>query len=179
MRVREAAADLAVVDDDRVMARVKAGSAVAFGVLYDRYRDRAYRIAWSVCRDEGRAQDAVQETFISIWRTRRTYENHGKFSSWVQTVARHRAIDIARRDTWQDAHRTSDEGLQVVHDPHNVTEQVLARAEAHDLLHLLARLPIVQREVIALAYYAQLGTARSRRSSTFPWARSRVGCAWA
>jgi RNA polymerase sigma-70 factor (ECF subfamily) len=156
MRVHEAAADLAVVDDDLVMAHVKAGSAVAFGVLYDRYCDRAYRIAWSVCRDEGRAEDAVQETFISIWKTRRTYEDHGKVASWVLTVARHRAIDIARRDTLQAAHRTSDERLQVVHDPRGVAEQVLARAEAHDLLHLLARLPTFQREVIALAYYAQL-----------------------
>jgi RNA polymerase sigma-70 factor (ECF subfamily) len=157
MRVRGAAGDLSVVGDDLVMARVKAGSTVAFGVLYDRYCDRAYRIAWSVCRDDGRAEDAVQETFISIWNTRTTYEDHGKVASWVLTVARHRAIDIARHDTWQAAHRTGDDdGLHVVHDPHGVAEQVLARAEARDLLRLLARLPTDQREVIALAFYGQL-----------------------
>ncbi len=55
-------------DDNEVMASVKAGSLDALGVLYDRYCDRAYRIARSVCRDDGRAQEAVQETFISIWR---------------------------------------------------------------------------------------------------------------
>jgi RNA polymerase sigma-70 factor, ECF subfamily len=145
-----------VVDDDLVMERVKAGSAVAFGVLYDRYCHRAYRIAWSVCHDDGRAEDAVQETFISIWRTRTTYEDHGKVASWVLTVARHRAIDIARHDTWLAAHRTSDDGLHLVHDPHGVAEQVLAGAEARDLLRLLVRLPTEQREVIALAFYGQL-----------------------
>lgn len=157
MKVRGAARDLSVVGDDLVMARVKAGSTVAFGVLYDRYCDRAYRIAWSVCRDDGRAEDAVQETFISIWNTRTTYEDHGKVASWVLTVARHRAIDIARHDTWHAVHRTGDEdGLHVVHDAHGVAEQVLARAEARDLLRLLARLPTDQREVIALAFYGHL-----------------------
>jgi RNA polymerase sigma-70 factor (ECF subfamily) len=156
MRASEAAAELAVVDDDLVMARVKAGSAVAFGVLYDRFCERAYRIAWSVCRDEGRAEDAVQETFISIWKTRTTYEDHGKVAAWVLTVARHRAIDIARHETWQAAHRTGDDGLQALNDPAGVAEQVLARAEARDLLSLLAALPTVQREVIALAFYGQL-----------------------
>ena len=53
-------------DDNEVMASVKVGSVDALGVLYDRYCDRAYRIARSVCRDDGRAQEAVQETFISI-----------------------------------------------------------------------------------------------------------------
>jgi RNA polymerase sigma-70 factor (ECF subfamily) len=156
MRAPEAAADLAVVDDDLVMARVKAGSSAAFGVLYDRYCERAYRIAWSVCRDDGRAEDAVQETFISIWKTRTTYEDHGKVAAWVLTVARHRAIDIARRATWQAAHRTGDDGLQVLHDPAGVPEQVLERAEARDLRSRLAALPTVQREVIALAFYGEL-----------------------
>lgn len=156
MSVQEAAVDLAVVDDDLVMARVKTGCARAFDVLYDRFCDRAYRIAWSVCRDDGRAEDAVQETFISIWKTRTTYQDHGKVASWVLTVARHRAIDIARHDTWLASHRTSDDDLQVVHEPHGVAEQVLARAEARDLLSLLARLPTLQREVLALAFYGQL-----------------------
>lgn len=154
--MRGAAGDLAVVGDDLVMQSVKAGSAVAFGVLYDRYCDRAYRVAWSVCRDQGRAEDAVQETFISIWKTRTTYEDHGKVASWVLTVARHRAIDIARHDTWQAAHRTEDDGLEVVHDPRGVADRVLARAEARDLMRLLAGLPPLQREVIALAFYGQL-----------------------
>ena len=81
------------------MANVKAGSVDALGVLYDRYCDRAYRIARSVCRDDGHAQEAVRETFIAIWTTRGTYQQQrGKVAAWVLTIARHRAIDIARRN---------------------------------------------------------------------------------
>ncbi len=144
-------------DDNEVMADVKVGSVDALGVLYDRYCDRAYRIARSVCRDDGRAQEAVQETFISIWATRESYEQQrGNVAAWVLTIARHRAIDIARRNAPHAAHRASDERLHTLPAPANVAELVAGRAEAHDLQGLLAQLPDAQREVITLAFYGQL-----------------------
>jgi RNA polymerase sigma-70 factor (ECF subfamily) len=157
MSARPAATDPAVVSDDQVMASVKAGSVAAFGVLYDRYCDRAYRVAWSVCRDDGRTQEAVQEAFISIWKTRMTYEpRQGKVASWVLTVARNRAIDIARRSDPHAAHRAGEESLNTIRAPTSVDEQVVSRAQARDLLSLLARLPDTQREVITLSFYGQL-----------------------
>jgi len=154
---RDLAAELAAVDDDQVMANLKAGSVAAFAVLYDRYYDRAYRIAQSVCRDDGRAEEAVQEAFISIWKTRRTYEMQaGKVAPWVLTVARYRAIDVTRRNGLHAVHRASDDSLHAVRAPSGVAEQVVARAQARDLRNLLARLPDVQREVITLAFYGQL-----------------------
>jgi RNA polymerase sigma-70 factor, ECF subfamily len=151
------AAELAAVDDDQVMANLKAGSVAAFAVLYDRYYDRAYRIAQSVCRDDGRAEEAVQEAFISIWNTRTTYEMQaGKVAPWVLTVARYRAIDVTRRNGLHAVHRASDDSLHTVRAPSAVAEQVVARAQARDLRNLLARLPDVQREVITLAFYGQL-----------------------
>jgi len=144
-------------DDNEVMADVKVGSVDALGVLYDRYCDRAYRIARSVCGDDGRAQEAVQETFISIWATRDSYEQQrGRVAAWVLSIARHHAIDIARRNAPHAAHRASDERLHTLPAPANVAELVAGRADAHDLQRLLAQLPAAQREVITLAFYGQL-----------------------
>jgi RNA polymerase sigma-70 factor (ECF subfamily) len=143
-------------DDDQVMAGVKAGSTVALGVLYDRYCARAYRIARSVCRDEDRAQEAVQETFISIWRTRETYRDDSRVTPWVLTVARHRSIDVARRNGLHAAHRAGAELLHDLPTANGVVEQVMARARVGDLRSLLAELPDAQREVIALAFYGEL-----------------------
>jgi RNA polymerase sigma-70 factor (ECF subfamily) len=150
-------ADRPAITDDQVMAAVKAGSANALGVLYDRYHERAYRIARVVCRDNGRAEDAVQETFISIWKTRKSYESEvGKVAPWVLTVARHRAIDIARRNGRDAAHQTTDDHLRAVSAPGDVPEQAVARAQARDVLRLLAQLPEAQCEVITLAFYGEL-----------------------
>jgi len=157
MSTKKASIDLAGVNDDQVMADVKAGSRAAFGVLYARYYERAFRVARSVCRDDGRAEEAVQETFISIWKTRMTYEMQaGKVAPWVLTVARYRAIDVTRRNGLHAVHRASDDNLLAVRAPNCVVEQVVARAQARELRRLLARLPDVQREVIMLAFYGQL-----------------------
>jgi RNA polymerase sigma-70 factor, ECF subfamily len=149
--------DRDAIDDDQVMAAVKAGSVAAFGVLYDRYRDRAYRIAWSVCRDDGRAEEAVQEAFGAIWKTRTTYESQvGKVAPWVLSVVRYRAIDIARSNGRHVANRVGDDILYAIRAPDSVADEVVAAAQARDLLSLLARLPDAQREVITLAFYGQL-----------------------
>jgi RNA polymerase sigma-70 factor (ECF subfamily) len=149
--------DWLAITDDRVMADVAAGSVAAFGVLYDRYCDRAYRVAWSVCRDDGRAEEAVQEGFSSIWKTRATYDSRvGTVAPWVLTVVRYRAIDIARSAGPHVARRASDDILHAVRAPDSVADEVVARAEARDLLSLLALLPDAQREVVTLAFYGQL-----------------------
>jgi len=139
------------------MAAVKAGSENAFGVLYDRYHERAYRVARSVCRDSGRAEEAVQETFTAIWKTRTTYRSEaGKVAPWVLTVARHRSIDVARRNGRDAARQTTDEMLDTVGALSGVHEQVAARAARRHLLALLAELPAAQREVITLSFYGEL-----------------------
>lgn len=139
------------------MVGVKAGSLHAFEVLYDRYHERAYRVARSVCRDSGRAEEAVQETFTSIWSTRASYEpRRGSVAPWVLTVARYRAIDIARRNGRDAAHQISDEALGVLRAPGSIPEQVAAHAQTGDVLRVLAGLPEAQREVIALAFYGDL-----------------------
>ena len=43
----------------------RVGDASAFEELYERFYLRARGVAWSVCRDDGRAEEAVQESFTS------------------------------------------------------------------------------------------------------------------
>jgi RNA polymerase sigma-70 factor (ECF subfamily) len=138
------------------MAGVKAGSIAAFDVLYERYRHRAYRIARSVCDDDGRAQEAVQEAFTAIWRTRDSYDERRIVAPWVLTVARNRAIDIARRNRPHALHRAGEDRLDTVAGAGIIDEQVIADERAHHLWSVLGQLPEAQREVITLAFYGQL-----------------------
>ncbi|MGI9100384.1 MAG: sigma-70 family RNA polymerase sigma factor [Solirubrobacteraceae bacterium] len=92
-----------------------------------------------------------------IWKIRTTHATQaGKVAPWVLTVARYRAIDIARSNRQHVAHRASDGILHTVRAPSSVVEQVVARAQARDLRSRLALLPDAQREVITLAFYGQL-----------------------
>ncbi|MHB8660233.1 MAG: RNA polymerase sigma factor [Solirubrobacteraceae bacterium] len=144
-------------DDRELMSDVSAGSIEAFGQLYDRFCNRAYRVAHSVCRDEGRAQDAVQEAFLAIWKSRTTYHpQRGTVAGWLLTVVRYRAIDLARRNGNHAARWASDDRLDEHPAPDDIDATVVERDSADRLRASLARLPDEQQEVIGLAYYGQL-----------------------
>ena len=139
------------------MAAVGAGSADAFGELYDRYCDRAYRVARAVCRDDGRARDAVQDAFLSIWRTRVSYQSQrGPVAAWLLTTVRYRAIDLMRVGGKHLVRRADKDQLEAQAAFGGVAEGVIHRDETDSLRRTLATLPDAQQEVIALAYYGQL-----------------------
>ena len=143
--------------DGELMAEASAGSALAFSELYDRYSDRAYRLALSVCRDEGRAQDAVQDAFLSVWRTRSSYcEERGTVAVWLMTAVRYRAIDIIRRAEHRTTRCFTSDHFEQQPAADDVCEDTLAREEARRLRTSMALLPEAQQEVITLAFYGQL-----------------------
>ena len=132
--------------DDELMRRSQADDVVAFEQLYDRYGAAAYRVARAVCRDQHRAEEAVQEGFLSIWRNRSTYNaKRGTFKSWSTSVVRHRAIDL------------------------NSAEEVALPPSGADALRAsLELLPDAQAEVITLAFYGQLTHAEIAQRLSLP-----------
>jgi RNA polymerase sigma-70 factor (ECF subfamily) len=150
-------ARLSPLGDGELMARVTAGSVESFVDLYDRYYERAYGVARAVCRDDGRAQEAVQDGFLSVWNSRANYRpRHGTVAAWLLTVVRYRAIDIARSDRRHASRRASDDQLERHATVDGPFETAVKRDDAQRLQAALAILPETQSEVIALAYYGQL-----------------------
>lgn len=146
-----------VNSDRQLMSDLDAGSLNAFAELYDRYCHRAYRLAFSICRDDGCAQDAVQEAFLSVWKNPASYRPHrGTVAAWLLTVVRYRAIDLTRRNARHEVRRTSGDLLDVRSSLEDVADAVIRRDHARSVRVSLTQLPDVQQEVIALAFYGQL-----------------------
>ena len=144
--------------DAAVMDEVRAGARPEFGELYDRFAARAFRTALFVCHDRDCAEDAVQDAFVSIWSSRRTYQPaRGSVEQWVMAIVRHRAIYLAHRLARRRslAETVIDEaahlGEQVGRD--DVPADLEARAQGEQLAGLIERLPPAQREVIRLGFF--------------------------
>jgi RNA polymerase sigma-70 factor, ECF subfamily len=145
------------LSDVELMAKISTGSVESFVELYDRYYERAFRVARGICHDTDRAQEAVQDGFMSVWNSRATYcPEHGSVAAWLLTVVRYRAIDVARSNG-RHASRRADEAQvpmrAVADDP---LEIAVKHDDARRLHASLALLPDSQAEVIALAYYGEL-----------------------
>ncbi len=145
---------------DRELMRLvqAADDTEAFAVLYDRLAPAAVQLARRICLDSDRAQDAVQDGFLSIWRGRAGYEpDRGEVHTWMFEIVRNRAIDSWRRTDRHDSRRSGTEtAAEQLPAPGDVETDAVAHEDARRLHVLLADLPAAQREVITLAYFGQL-----------------------
>ncbi len=107
----------------------------------------AYRIAYGILRDRGLAEDAAQEACATMARSLPTLKNISVFPTWNYKIIVNHALTVARR-------RRDTQALDVLVD----REVHFDRSDALDLYNALATLPIVQRAVIVLRYYADLNS---------------------
>ena len=83
--------------DGELIERTGQGDRAAFDKLYRRYSRPVFGLALKRLGDRGRAEDAVQETFVSIWRSARTYKpERGPGAPWLYGVARNAIVDRSR-----------------------------------------------------------------------------------
>src|SRR6266545_3939570 len=91
---------LATAADAEVLAAVAAGSQAALEILYRRLEARLFRFLVGITRgDTGRAEDAVVETFMDVWRQARSFRGASSVSTWIFGIARHKALTLMRQRT--------------------------------------------------------------------------------
>ena len=145
--------DLAHLSDEALVALVAREDEIALAELYDRYGRVSYGLALRILRDEGLAEDAVQEGFVAVWRSAgRFVPERAKASTWILTLVHRRAVDQVRRS---ERRRTEllDDVPQMI-DPGSDTEELAWLHFERERIQLaLKKLPDQQREALELAYY--------------------------
>jgi RNA polymerase sigma-70 factor (ECF subfamily) len=145
------ARDLAHLSDEALVALAARADDGALAELYDRFGHVAYGLALRIVRDPALAEDAVQEAFLTIWRSAsRFVPERAKARTWILTLVHRRAVDVVRREQPRRA-----EPIELAPPASaDVTEDEawlrLQRARVQDALR---RLPDQQREALELAYY--------------------------
>ena len=138
--------------DGELLQRVGAGDRFAFELLYKRYARAVLGLALRRLGDRGRAEDAVQETFTSVWRSASSYKpERGPGAPWLYAVARHAIVDRFRART--DAPAEIPETASEEAGPAERAESSYVSWRVH---RALEDLPRNERDVIELAYYGGL-----------------------
>ena len=82
--------------DGELIEHIAGGDRGAFEELYRRYVRAVLGLALRRIGDRGRAEDATQDTFASLWRSAGRFDpTRGKATSWLFTVARNAIIAAA------------------------------------------------------------------------------------
>ena len=140
------------VTDSDLITRIARGDQEAFEHLYRRYARSVFGLALRRLRDRERAEDAVQETFTSVWRSARSYRpDRGPGAPWLYAVARNAIVDRARSR------------VDVTPDPPDEPSAEAGPAETAEagwvawrVHRAFAELPEHERAVLELAYWGGL-----------------------
>jgi RNA polymerase sigma-70 factor (ECF subfamily) len=146
------------------MVAVTARDASAFTVIYDRYSELVYSASLRVLADPQLAEDAAQDVFVRIWRRPEAFiAERGRFSSWLMSVTRNRAVDELRARGRRHNHQSSphletDDLLAML--PASESEDPARSAQLHEdqlaVRRALATLPCEQRVALECAYFGGL-----------------------
>ena len=126
-----------------------------FALLVAEHSAAVYRLARSVVRDPGLADDVTQDTFIKVWKHVDEFRGDGSMRGWILRIAHNTAVSTLRkiRDSATDPAKLPDAHETLT--PNRVVEGRLALdelREALDGLDELTRAVVVLREVEGMSY---------------------------
>jgi len=143
-------------DPDRTnVLRAQAGDQDAMAGLLQRYRDPVFSFVHRLLVGHANAEDVAHETFVRAFQNlhRFRFRRDARFSTWLFQLARHAALDEARRlrrrpETSMEE-RTSDTASPQAH----AADQLAHRELGDAIARAVATLPEDQRAALLLAEY--------------------------
>ena len=128
----------------------------AFGLLHERFKEKVFRLAFSILQDETQAEDAAQDVFVRIWKGLPAYHGGASLSTWVYTITRNTCLtELKRRgrhptvSLQEPEMETAADGLE------SLQSAAMDSGAEMDVASLLAQLPGDYRQVLTLFYLEQ------------------------
>lgn len=140
--------------DERLAAAWVTGDDSAVRQAWERYGTLVFTYCTRSLADRGAAADAVQETFVSAWRSRHRFDPaRGTLPAWLLGIARYRVLDAYRSASRAPTTGAADDMVDQP-DPESPAPDALAdRLLVARALDTLGPRP---RQVVALAFYSDL-----------------------
>ena len=151
------------LSDEEVIARVLAGETSMFEIVMRRYNQRLYRVARAILRNDGEAEDVMQDAYVRAYEHLDQFAGRAKFSTWLTRIAVHEALARQRRvNRYQELKPMSEgdgdpmDGLASMN--LNPEEQV-SNSEIRSLLEkAVEKLPDAYRTVFMLRDIEEMST---------------------
>src|SRR5512147_265422 len=70
----------------------------AFDLVVPAYKDRVFRLAFSILKDRAAAEDATQETLVRVWKALPGFDGRAQLGTWIYAIARNTCLmDLRKR----------------------------------------------------------------------------------
>src|SRR5437870_10187058 len=85
------------LSDEEVVTRVLAGETGMFEIIMRRHNQRLYHVARAILRNDGEAEDVMQDAYVRAYEHLDQFAGKAAFSTWLTRIAIHEALARKRR----------------------------------------------------------------------------------
>ena len=158
-------AGAAALSDEEVVERVLAGDTPLYEVVMRRYNTRLYRVARAILKNDGEAEDVMQDAYVRAFQHLGQFEGRAKFSTWLTRIAVHEALARAHKakrfEDWDDMHENLQNEIGAIPLRSN-PESETALAEMSKILEqAIEGLPEQYRTVVMMRDVEEMSTAET------------------
>ena len=145
---------LFLLEDSALLAYVVAGNPHAFGVLYDRHSHAAFSLAYRMMGERQEAEDLVQEAFLKVWRSARSYRaERGSVRTWILSIVQNRGIDQLRSLASRRRAQERVEAEAPRSQPSVAFAESWRNSQREQVREALKTLPPEQSKILELSYF--------------------------
>ena len=154
--------------DEEVVVRVLSGETALFEILMRRYNQRLYRVSRAILREDGEAEDVMQDAYVRAYEHLDQFAGKAAFSTWLTRIAIHEALARKRRRARLeelDALPPTGDAMSILKSSAPTPEAGTAQAEARQLLEeAIDSLPENYRSVVVLREVEEMSVAETAES---------------
>ncbi len=162
-------------DEYLLVSECQRGNEIAWAELIDRYKGLIYSLAYRLLHDKGEAEDVLQETFLTLFRSFRTFRSEYKLLPWLSKIAYNICLRRLKRKLPEAL--SLDEPSQYNDDEYyyQLPDESLDPADLFNSTELrerlekeIADLPIAYRTVIIMRHIQDLSYMEIAEATNLP-----------
>jgi len=92
-----------------LIERAKASDKKALAELVTKYEKTIFSFAFKICRNREKAENTMQETFMSVLKSLHQFDGKSKFSTWLYRIVVNHCLMMARSEMHKDKFHSIDE----------------------------------------------------------------------
>lgn len=85
-------------DDADLIEKAKSGDRKALTQLVKNYEQTIYNFSYKICRDREKAENTMQETFLSFVKNIKQFDGNSKLSTWLYRIVVNHCLMLARKN---------------------------------------------------------------------------------
>jgi RNA polymerase sigma-70 factor, ECF subfamily len=83
--------------EEKLIEKAKGGNEKAFLTLMRKYEQTVYNFSFKVCRNQDKAAETLQDTFIKVFQNLKQFDGKAKFSTWLYSIVTNNCLMSRRR----------------------------------------------------------------------------------